>query len=76
MASVGTKCTELKKEKTNLSIDHAAERLWKSRANLDFEHHTSVAKSVIRQIMESSLYGTQAHIQIHGYFQKLGSLLS
>lgn len=27
MASVGTKCTELKKEKTNLSIDHAAERI-------------------------------------------------
>ena len=40
------------------------------------EHHTSVAKSALRQIMESSLYGTQAHNQIHDYFQKLGSLLS
>lgn len=65
MASVGTKCTELKKEKTNLSIDHAAERLWKSRANLDFK--TSTTQAWLRQIMESSLYGTQAHNQIHGY---------
>lgn len=43
MASVGTKRTELKKEKTNLSIDHAAERLWKSRANLDFKTSTTQA---------------------------------
>lgn len=28
------------------------------------EHHTSVAKSVIRQIMESSLYGTQHMVHI------------